>query len=119
MRGDHSRENAPETLIGRKPGSRVQSRYTQRRRVGKNVVEVQSTGHSWDGIEEYDNPLPRWWLWTFYLTVVFAIGYVIAYPAWPMLNGATHGVLHPVRSAQNAPGTQKRQVLHRPVIVPP
>jgi cytochrome c oxidase cbb3-type subunit 3 len=54
---------------------------------------TQTVGHEWDGIEELNTPLPRWWLWTFYLTIVFAIGYVIAYPAWPMLNGATHGVL--------------------------
>lgn len=54
---------------------------------------TQTVGHEWDGIEELNTPLPRWWLWTFYLTVVFAIGYVIAYPAWPMLNGATQGVL--------------------------
>lgn len=55
--------------------------------------EVPTTGHSWDGIEEYDNPMPRWWLWTFYATIVFGIGYTIAYPAWPLLNGATPGLL--------------------------
>lgn len=55
--------------------------------------EVPTTGHSWDGIEEYDNPMPRWWLWTFYACIVFAIGYSIAYPAWPMINKATPGLL--------------------------
>lgn len=55
--------------------------------------EVPTTGHSWDGIEEYDNPMPRWWLWTFYACIVFAIGYSIAYPAWPMINRATPGLL--------------------------
>ncbi|MAM38476.1 MAG: cytochrome-c oxidase, cbb3-type subunit III [Erythrobacter sp.] len=54
---------------------------------------VHTVGHEWDGIEELDTPLPRWWLWTFYLTIVFAIGYVIAYPAWPMIDKATEGVL--------------------------
>ncbi len=54
---------------------------------------TQTVGHEWDGIEELDTPLPRWWLWTFYLTIVFAIGYVIAYPAWPMIDKATQGVL--------------------------
>lgn len=54
---------------------------------------VETTGHSWDGIEELNNPLPRWWLWTFYLTIIWGIGYVIAYPAWPLINGATEGLL--------------------------
>lgn len=55
--------------------------------------EVETTGHVWDGIEEYNNPLPRWWLYTLYATIIWAIAYTIAYPAWPMLKGATPGVL--------------------------
>ena len=55
--------------------------------------EPETTGHVWDGIEEYNNPLPRWWLWTFYATIVWAIGYVIAFPAWPLISGATPGLL--------------------------
>lgn len=55
--------------------------------------EVKTTGHSWDGIEEYNNPLPRWWLYTLYACIIWAIGYTILYPAWPMINGATPGVL--------------------------
>lgn len=55
--------------------------------------DAPTTGHSWDGIEEFNNPLPRWWLWTFYITIVWAIGYTIAYPAWPLINGATPGIL--------------------------
>lgn len=54
---------------------------------------VDTTGHSWDGIKELNNPLPRWWLWTFYATVIWAIAYCIAYPAWPLISGATGGVL--------------------------
>lgn len=54
---------------------------------------TEFVGHEWDGIEELNTPLPRWWLWTFYASVVFALGYVIAYPAWPMLNQATEGML--------------------------
>jgi cytochrome c oxidase cbb3-type subunit 3 len=50
-------------------------------------------GHEWDGIAELDTPLPRWWLWTFYATILFAIGYVIAYPAIPMLHDYTRGAL--------------------------
>ncbi len=58
-----------------------------------NNDEVETTGHSWDGIEEFNNPLPRWWLWTLYATIVWAIGYTIAYPAWPLVNGATPGLM--------------------------
>lgn len=59
----------------------------------KKKGDPKTTGHVWDGIEEFDNPMPRWWLWTFYLTIIWAIGYTIAYPAWPMLTKATPGVL--------------------------
>ena len=55
--------------------------------------EVETTGHSWDGIEEYNNPLPRWWLWTFYITIIWGVIYTILYPAWPLVNSATAGVL--------------------------
>ncbi len=55
--------------------------------------EVETTGHSWDGIEEYNNPLPKWWLYTFYVCIVWGVLYTIAYPAWPLVKGATEGVL--------------------------
>ncbi|SFG24666.1 cytochrome c oxidase cbb3-type subunit 3 [Palleronia marisminoris] len=57
------------------------------------VTGTETTGHSWDGIEELNNPLPRWWLWTFYGTVVFSVIYVVLYPAIPLLNSATGGAL--------------------------
>ena len=57
------------------------------------VTGTETTGHEWDGIKELNNPLPRWWIWTFYATIVWAIGYTIAYPAWPLIEGATQGVL--------------------------
>lgn len=50
-------------------------------------------GHEWDGIAELDTPLPRWWLWTLYATIVWGVLYMIAYPAWPMITSATTGVL--------------------------
>ena len=59
----------------------------------KHDDDVGTTGHSWDGIEELNNPLPRWWVWCFYLTIIWGIGYTIAYPAWPLINSATAGVL--------------------------
>jgi cytochrome c oxidase cbb3-type subunit 3 len=55
--------------------------------------EPETTGHVWDGIREYNNPLPRWWLWTFYATIAWGILYTIAYPAWPGIREATPGLL--------------------------
>ena len=54
---------------------------------------THTVGHSWDGIEELDTPMPRWWLLTFYACIVFSIGYVIAYPAIPLLYSSTAGLL--------------------------
>jgi len=55
---------------------------------------VETTGHDWDGIKELDNPLPRWWLWTWAACIVFAVGYWILMPAWPGVHGYTKGLLH-------------------------
>lgn len=54
---------------------------------------VSTTGHEWDGIKELDNPMPRWWLIIYYATIVWAVGYMIAYPAWPLIRTATTGLL--------------------------
>ena len=61
--------------------------------IKKEPRQVETTGHSWDGIEELNNPMPRWWVWTFYATIVWGIGYLVAYPAWPLITGATPGLL--------------------------
>ncbi|MBU0792445.1 MAG: cytochrome-c oxidase, cbb3-type subunit III [Alphaproteobacteria bacterium] len=53
---------------------------------------TQTVGHEWDGIEELDTPMPRWWVWTFYATIVFSLGYVVVYPAIPFLNDASKGL---------------------------
>ncbi|KIT16109.1 cytochrome-c oxidase, cbb3-type subunit III [Jannaschia aquimarina] len=58
-----------------------------------DVTGTETTGHVWDGIEELNTPLPRWWLWTFYATCVWGVIYVILFPAWPLVTGATEGVL--------------------------
>ena len=58
-----------------------------------NETGVETTGHEWDGIKELNNPLPRWWLWCLYLCIIWGVGYTIAYPAWPMISGATSGLL--------------------------
>jgi len=57
---------------------------------------VETTGHEWDGIKELNNPLPRWWLFIFWGSVVFAVVYWVLMPAWPALpgfQGYTQGVL--------------------------
>ncbi len=53
---------------------------------------TQTVGHEWDGIEELNTPLPRWWLLTFYACILWAIGYVIFFPAIPLLQSATEGI---------------------------
>ena len=58
------------------------------------VTGKMTTGHEWDGIKELNTPLPRWWVLTFYATIVWAIGYWVVYPAWPMLWSHTTGILH-------------------------
>jgi len=57
------------------------------------VTGTDTTSHEWDGIRELNTPLPKWWLYTFYACIVWAIGYTIAYPAWPLVTGATKGLL--------------------------
>ena len=58
-----------------------------------HVSGKTTTGHEWDGIKELNTPLPRWWLLTFYACIVWAFGYWIVYPAWPMLWSHTTGLL--------------------------
>jgi cytochrome c oxidase cbb3-type subunit 3 len=55
------------------------------------LTGTATTGHEWDGLRELNTPLPRWWLWLFYITIVWAIGYWIVYPAWPLLTNSTQG----------------------------
>src|SRR3569833_2735828 len=63
---------------------------------------TESVGHEWDGIEELDTPMPRWWVWTFYASIVFAIGYVIVYQALPLLHNGTQGAFGWTRRGQLA-----------------
>ncbi|WP_251358162.1 cytochrome-c oxidase, cbb3-type subunit III [Kangiella sp. TOML190] len=50
------------------------------RKKKQSSQDGETTGHAYDGIEEYDNPMPRWWLWLFYITLIFSIGYLVLYP---------------------------------------
>lgn len=56
------------------------------------ISGTETTGHEWDGIKELNTPLPRWWLWLFYITIIWSIGYWIVYPSWPLLTSYTQGV---------------------------
>ena len=57
-----------------------------------SVSGTATTGHAWDGIKELNTPLPRWWVVTFYITIIWAIGYWIVYPAWPTISSNTKGL---------------------------
>jgi cytochrome c oxidase cbb3-type subunit 3 len=56
------------------------------------VSGVETTGHAWDGVKELNNPLPRWWLIVFWISVLWSIGYWVFMPAWPTPFGFTKGV---------------------------
>lgn len=54
---------------------------------------VETTGHEWDGIREFDTPLPKWWLYTFVACIVFAVVYCVLYPSIPLIRTHTDGLL--------------------------
>lgn len=57
------------------------------------ISGTETTGHEWDGIEELNTPMPRWWLWIFYASIIVGLGYAIAMPSIPLLNSYFKGVL--------------------------
>jgi len=58
-----------------------------------DVTGTETTGHEWDGIRELDTPLPRWWVWVFYATIVWSVAYWVVMPAWPLISDHTRGLL--------------------------
>ena len=58
-----------------------------------SVTGRDTTGHEWDGVKELNNPLPKWWLYVFIASIVFAIGQFALYPSIPGLSGYFHGIL--------------------------
>ncbi|MGI9421767.1 MAG: cytochrome-c oxidase, cbb3-type subunit III [Hyphomicrobiaceae bacterium] len=58
-----------------------------------DVTGVETTGHEWDGVKELNKPLPKWWLWTFYVSIAWALVYFVLYPSWPTPNGYTKGIM--------------------------
>ena len=59
----------------------------------KNPNQVGDTGHVWDGIRELDNPCPRWWLNSLWLSGLVVVVYFVLYPSLPLVNGSTKGIL--------------------------
>ena len=57
-----------------------------------SVTGTETTGHEWDGLKELNTPLPTWWVYILYATIVWAIGYSIVYPSWPWFNGYIKGM---------------------------
>lgn len=61
--------------------------------VEKDLISGQNTtGHEWDGIKELDTPLPKWWVYIFWATIVWSIGYFVVYPSVPFLGTFYKGV---------------------------
>lgn len=96
-----------------------------KRREIDSVTGVETTGHVWDDdLKELNKPLPRWWLNTFYVCIIWAIGYWIAYPAWPTLNGYTQGLLGysqrsvvaaELKAAAQGQGAMRERILSTPL----
>lgn len=64
--------------------------YATRKGQRKDTTE-ETLGHAFDGIEEYDNPLPRWWFMLFVFTIIFALGYLVLYPGLGKFKGVLPG----------------------------
>ncbi|MEQ9518505.1 MAG: cytochrome-c oxidase, cbb3-type subunit III [Parvibaculum sp.] len=62
-----------------------------------DVTGIDTTGHEWDEIRELNNPLPKWWVYSFYVSIIWSVVYWIVMPAWPIfMDGAwtyTGGVI--------------------------
>jgi cytochrome c oxidase cbb3-type subunit 3 len=54
-------------------------------------TKPETTGHSWDGLEEYNTPAPRWWLIVWMVCIIYSVGYWFVYPTWPTLSGNSKG----------------------------
>ncbi len=69
---------------------------------GTSNGEAKTTGHTYDGIEELDNPLPRWWFGLFLGTFIFTAGYLIAYPGLGLWKGMLGWTSHNQLEAEHA-----------------
>ncbi|MFO1074589.1 MAG: cytochrome-c oxidase, cbb3-type subunit III [Geminicoccaceae bacterium] len=57
------------------------------------ITGVDTTGHEWDGIRELNNPLPRWWVYVFYVCILISVVWWVLFPSWPWSNGHLPGIL--------------------------
>lgn len=55
------------------------------------ISGIETTGHEWDGLQELNNPAPRWWLLILLISIIWSVGYWVIYPAWPTISGNTKG----------------------------
>ncbi len=86
-------------------------RWTAQRRPGERAREA-TTGHTWDGdLQEYNNPLPRWWLWLFYITIGFALLYLVLFPGL----GAFQGLLGWTQRGQYQQEMAQAQAQYGPI----
>lgn len=53
---------------------------------------VETTGHDWDGLQELNNPLPKWWVYIFYACIVWSLIYYIFFPSWPLISSHLPGI---------------------------
>jgi len=81
-----------------------------------DVTGTETTGHEWDGIKELNTPLPRWWLYTFYVTVLVAIVYMVLMPAIPLFDGYTKGVLNWSSRASLASSIEAADAAQKPLL---
>jgi len=93
--------------------------WTMRSRAGESA-QGDVTGHTWDGdLQEYNNPLPRWWLWLFYITLVFAAIYLAMYPGLGkfggMLGWSSGNLLQPKADSQYAGEMKKAAEKYDPI----
>ncbi len=63
-------------------------------RQNNKPTKPTTTGHDWDGIQEYNVPAPRWWLIVWIICIIWSFGYWIFYPTWPIFGGNTKGSLN-------------------------
>ena len=89
----------------------------QKQSATKPTANFGTTGHEWDGIEELNTPLPRWWLWLFYATVVWSVAYWVVYPAWPLISSYSNGLFNwHTRSASRDPTRAELQQQRGPMM---